>query len=96
MYPGKDGSVLMSGGKLCTFALANFSQGLAEPGGVDFERFATFDAWEFYGAQDEALVIVMADDAGFTAESALNSQVSTGLDEPDVFCVCGGGSGEIT
>ena len=80
---------------LSAFGLTDFGQRLVEPGGIDVERFAAFDARELNGAQHTAAIFVVADDAGFAAEGAFDGQIGAGLDQTDILDVGGGGAGEI-
>ncbi len=58
---------------------------LDKPGGVDVEGLAPLDAGELDRAQNIILVFIVTDDARFTAQSAFNSEVGTGLDQAEVI-----------
>ena len=65
----------------------------AGQGGV--EGLAAFDAWELDGAEDAALVFIVADHAAFATEGAFDGEVGAALDEAEVVGVGRGGAGEV-
>ena len=63
----------MTHSHLSSLRLSNGFQQFDKPRSVDVKRLAAFDAGEFNGAEDVAIVFVMADYAGLEPDDGLRS-----------------------
>jgi hypothetical protein len=66
---------LVSDVNLFALGLTNGREGLHEPGRLDIKWLTALDARKLYRAQDIAVVLVMANDAGLAAEGAFDGEI---------------------
>ena len=62
------------------FGLSHRLEGVDKPRRINIKRLAAFDSWEFNGAEDVTVILIMTDDPRLPLEGAFDREVGTGFD----------------
>jgi hypothetical protein len=88
--------ILVPNLNLSALSLADFSQRLVKPNGIQIKRFTTLDTWKLNCTQHKTFVIIMTDNARLAAERAFDSKVGTRLDQANIFDIGRRSASKIT